>query len=523
MSTFREQGRYVAMTGDGVNDVLSMKRSNLAIAMGSGSQATRGVADLILIDDGFAALASAIGEGQRILNGMQDILRVFLTRILSLGMLIVSALVIGFFPVDLRNASVITLFTVGIPTALLAVWARPGRQPQETLQQTLARFVVPPAAVASFLGLLVVTVVLLMAQADRDAGLIPADSVEPIARTAVTAFLVYAGPPAGRLRGAAASVAGRHRAHLAGPPADLAGHRPRDRLPGRAPRAAVPRLLQPAPAGPARGGRRARSAGRLDGTRVDLLERALRRPLPGHRAAAADRPGRHAGGPRGGRDRYRRGPEPAGGPVDAPLRPREPRSRRLRREREAVTLLARPSSVVTDTRSHSMTRTQTHHAPFAVTALLTLGLVASQALGALAQDESPAAEPIPTDTIEGITWQLQEQVVDGALAPVPEGVVVTLLLEGGRDRRQRRLQQLLRLVHARWRRRDLQRHRLHAHGSASQPAGDIESAYFSNLATVATWFSDGGSLTLVDGAGNPAMRFGPALPSSRCRPTASRA
>jgi cation-transporting ATPase E len=181
------------MTGDGVNDVLSLKRSNLAIAMGSGSQATRGVADLILIEDGFAALASAIGEGQRILNGMQDILRVFLTRILSLGMLIVSALVIGFFPVDLRNASVITLFTVGIPTALLAIWARPGRQPMETLQQTLARFVVPPAAVASFLGLLVVTIVLLFAQADAEAGRIPLESVEPLARTAVTAFLVYAG------------------------------------------------------------------------------------------------------------------------------------------------------------------------------------------------------------------------------------------------------------------------------------------------------------------------------------------
>jgi cation-transporting ATPase E len=193
VGTFRDQGHYVAMTGDGVNDVLSLKRSNLAIAMGSGSQATRGVADLILIDDGFSALASAIGEGQRILNGMQDILRVFLTRILSLGMLIISALVIGFFPVDLRNASVITLFTVGIPTALLAIWSRPGRQPRETLQQTLARFVVPPAAIASFLGLLVAAVVLLLADADAEAGLIPLESVEPIARTAVTAFLVSVG------------------------------------------------------------------------------------------------------------------------------------------------------------------------------------------------------------------------------------------------------------------------------------------------------------------------------------------
>jgi cation-transporting ATPase E len=191
--TFRESGHYVAMTGDGVNDVLSLKRSNLAIAMGSGSQATRGVADLILIDDGFAALASAIGEGQRILNGMQDILRVFLTRILSLGMLIVSALVIGLFPVDLRNASVITLFTVGVPTALLAVWARPGRQARESLQQTLARFVVPASGVASFLGLLVAASVLILATDDAAAGLIPEADVEGIARTSVTAFLVGVG------------------------------------------------------------------------------------------------------------------------------------------------------------------------------------------------------------------------------------------------------------------------------------------------------------------------------------------
>jgi cation-transporting ATPase E len=193
VGTFRDQGHYVAMTGDGVNDVLSLKRSNLAIAMGSGSQATRGVADIILIDDGFSALASAIGEGQRILNGMQGILRVFLTRILTLGMLIVSALVTGFFPVDLRNASAIVLFTVGIPTALLAVWARPGRVPRESLQQTLAHFVVPAAALASFIGLLVATGVLLLGDSDFEAGLIPFGDIELAARTAVTAFLIYVG------------------------------------------------------------------------------------------------------------------------------------------------------------------------------------------------------------------------------------------------------------------------------------------------------------------------------------------
>ena len=193
VGTLRDQGRYVAMTGDGVNDVLSLKRSNLAIAMGSGTQAARGVADIILIEDAFSALASAIGEGQRILNGMQDILRVFLTRILTLGMLILVLMTSGFFPVDLRNASAITLFTVGIPTALLAIWARPGPIPRETLQQTLARFVIPAAGLASVIGLVVVTGIFLIGQADSEAGLVTAAQVDAAAKTSVTAFLIYVG------------------------------------------------------------------------------------------------------------------------------------------------------------------------------------------------------------------------------------------------------------------------------------------------------------------------------------------
>ena len=114
------------MIGDGVNDVLSLKKANLGIAMQSGTQATRSVADIVLMNDSFAALAPAVAEGQRIVNGMQDILKLFLARIATMALVILSALVIGVFPINLRHGSILTFLTVGMPAVLLAVWARPG-------------------------------------------------------------------------------------------------------------------------------------------------------------------------------------------------------------------------------------------------------------------------------------------------------------------------------------------------------------------------------------------------------------
>jgi cation-transporting P-type ATPase E len=190
VDALRAGGHYVAMIGDGVNDVLSLKKANLAIAMGSGSQATRGVADLVLMGDSFAAVAGAVGEGQRILNGMQDILKLFLTRIATVGLVIISSLVVVTFPIELRNASAVTVFTVGIPSALLAVWAQPGKRTRASLGRTLARFVVPAAVVSGIMGVaLFIGTQFLAVSVD---GRPPAEALRD-AQTALTSFLIGVG------------------------------------------------------------------------------------------------------------------------------------------------------------------------------------------------------------------------------------------------------------------------------------------------------------------------------------------
>jgi cation-transporting P-type ATPase E len=185
------QGHYVAMIGDGVNDVLSLKRANLGVALQSGSQATRGVADIVLLDDSFAALPQAFKEGQRIVNGMQDILKLFMTRVLYAALLILSAGIVGGFPFAPKHNTLLTLFTVGLPTIALAAWARPGVAQQKEQTRSLQHFVLPAALTLTLAGLGVYLYYFAAGRTGLDIRL-AAQGLER-AQSALTSFTVFCG------------------------------------------------------------------------------------------------------------------------------------------------------------------------------------------------------------------------------------------------------------------------------------------------------------------------------------------
>jgi cation-transporting P-type ATPase E len=151
VDSLMRRGRYVAMMGDGVNDVLSLKKASLGIAMQSGSSATRNVADMVLLNDSFEALRPAFREGRRIISGMSSALYLFLARSLTTTLLIIAVTMVGLsFPFDPAQVA-LTTFTVGIPAFFLTLWAKP-RTLEPDILLKLVRFVIPVAILTMLLG-----------------------------------------------------------------------------------------------------------------------------------------------------------------------------------------------------------------------------------------------------------------------------------------------------------------------------------------------------------------------------------
>jgi len=155
VNALRSRGHVVAMTGDGVNDVLALKDADLGIAMGSGSSATRAVSQLVLLDSTFDALPNVVGEGRRVLGNIERTSNLYVTKTVYAMLLAIGVGVLGRpFPFLPRHLSLIGALTIGIPSFFLALAPNAERARPGFLARVL-RFTVPAgalAAVATFLG-----------------------------------------------------------------------------------------------------------------------------------------------------------------------------------------------------------------------------------------------------------------------------------------------------------------------------------------------------------------------------------
>lgn len=148
-----DNGHYVAMIGDGVNDVLSLKKAQLGIAMQSGSSATRNVADMVLLDDSYAALPPALREGKRIRHGIIDATYLLIGRSLTYALIIIGTMMVGVtFPFEPAQTG-LTTFSVGFPAFCLTLWAHHTAQ-DESLLRSLVQLVLPYSVWTMLVGIL---------------------------------------------------------------------------------------------------------------------------------------------------------------------------------------------------------------------------------------------------------------------------------------------------------------------------------------------------------------------------------
>ncbi|WP_031063835.1 HAD-IC family P-type ATPase [Streptomyces sp. NRRL WC-3742] len=148
VGALQSRGHTVAMTGDGVNDVLALKDADIGVAMGTGSDATKAVAQIVLLNDSFATLPSVVAEGRRVIGNIERVASLFLVKTVYSVLL---ALLVIFthspYPFLPRHSTVLSTLTIGVPAFFLALAPNNERARTGFVKRVL-RLAIPGGAIA---------------------------------------------------------------------------------------------------------------------------------------------------------------------------------------------------------------------------------------------------------------------------------------------------------------------------------------------------------------------------------------
>ncbi|MGW4039033.1 HAD-IC family P-type ATPase [Streptomyces sp. NPDC004778] len=149
VAALQSRGHTVAMTGDGVNDVLALKDADIGVSMGSGSEATRAVAQIVLLNNSFATLPSVVAEGRRVIGNITRVATLFLTKTVYsvlLAILVVCTQVE--YPFLPRHLTLLSTLTIGVPAFFLALAPNKERAQPHFVRRVM-RYAIPSGAIAA--------------------------------------------------------------------------------------------------------------------------------------------------------------------------------------------------------------------------------------------------------------------------------------------------------------------------------------------------------------------------------------
>lgn len=148
VGALQSRGHTVAMTGDGVNDVLALKDADIGVSMGSGSEATRAVAQIVLLNNSFATLPSVVAEGRRVIGNITRVATLFLTKTVYsvlLAILVVCTRVP--YPFLPRHLTLLSTLTIGVPAFFLALAPNKERAKPHFVRRVM-RYAIPSGLIA---------------------------------------------------------------------------------------------------------------------------------------------------------------------------------------------------------------------------------------------------------------------------------------------------------------------------------------------------------------------------------------